>query len=220
MATETCGCDSCGGESTDDSTGATRKDRPSLDERWLGGDDPLAAPLPADVRAGMERLLPGESVATLADWVDALRRVAADGGPIGVDDLCHADGETPHRGTLHGETHHFQCFFDAVALAELADAPVDIRTESPGGTVVEARASGDGDLSVTPDDAVVSFGARRDVDPSDGDPTLGDAYATICPAVKAFPDRAAYERWAADTPAATVAMPLSAGLGVARALTG
>lgn len=218
MTTEPCGCGGCGDEARTDGSGEPEGDRPDHDERWLGGEDPLAAPLPADVQRGMERLLPGESVATLGDWVGGLRR-ATGGGAVAVEDLCHADGETPHRGTLDGETHHFRCFYDAVALAELADAPVDVRTESPDGTVVEARATGDGDLSATPADAVVSLGIRQDVGAVE-DPTLADAYAAICPAVKAFPDREAYERWAADAPVATVAMPLSAGLCVATALTG
>ena len=90
---------------------------------------------------------------------------------------------------------------------------------SPGGTVVEAQAVGSDELSVTPEEAVFSLGIGTDAyGESGGNPTLQDGYAAICPYVKAFPDREAYEQWAETVPAATVALPLAGATDVASAL--
>lgn len=185
-------------------------------DRWIDDSAVTEATLPDDVRAAMERFVGDASVVTLEDWVAALRERT--GGSIDTDDLCHADGETAHWGELDGARHYFQCFYDAVALAELASEPVEIQTTSPDGTVIEARATGDGDVTPTPSTAVVSFGVATDGASAADEPTLEDAYAAICPWVKAFPTRSAYEQWAARTPAATVGMPLSAATGVATGL--
>jgi len=185
--------------------------------RWLGDTDPMTADLPDDVRRALGRLLGGEAVGTLGWWVEEIKQRTG-GGSIGVADLCHADGETPHRGTVDGETYHFLCFYDAVVLAALTGGAVDIRTESPGGTVVEARAVGTDELSVSPEGAAFSFGADASTVPADGDPSHADVYAAVCPYVRAFPDRAAYEHWAASVDAATVAMPLSGATDLADAL--
>lgn len=181
--------------------------------------DPLEARLPKDVQVSLGRLLDANSSPTLGEWAGQVRRrVGADGG-IAVEDLCHADGETAHWGEVAGERHYFVCFYDAVVLAALTDRPVDVRTESPDGTVIEAHATGDGDLTVTPEEAVFSFGVATDVEASDdGEVTHEDVYAAICPYVKAFPNEAAYEQWAEDAPAATVGIPLSGATGLASAL--
>ena len=184
--------------------------------RWLDGEDPLEAPLPADLGAGLGRLIGEPPVETIAEWLAAVRRLTG-GGPIGIDNLCHADGETPHRGRMDGETYYFQCFYDAVALAALADEPVEVRTESPGGAEIEAWASGE-TLDATPEAAVFSFGVGRDVAPPDDGPTVGDIYGAVCPYVRAFPDRAAYERWAEEVLAATVGLPLAGATDIAAAL--
>ncbi|PSQ33556.1 alkylmercury lyase [Halobacteriales archaeon SW_10_68_16] len=162
-------------------------------DRWLCETDYLTATLPEDLRRPLGRLL-------------------------GVADLCHADCETAHRGTVDGETYHFQCFYDAVVLAALRDGTVEIRTESPDGTVVEARADG-ADIDVSPTSAAFSFGVDAAVEPPTGDgPTHADVYVAVCPYVKAFPDRAAYEQWVESTAAATVAMPLAGATELASAL--
>jgi len=91
----------------------------------------------------------------------------------------------------------------------MVDEPVDIRTESPDGGVIEARAVGTSELTVEPEDAVFSFGIADDVEPPSGDGlTPADVYGAVCPYVKAFPDGDAYEEWAETVPAATVAMAL------------
>ena len=213
MMDEACEC--CG---TVESQLAEPKDdgEPAVD-RWIGDPSVMETPLPDDVRTAMERFFGDASITTLEDWVAELRRRTG-GGSIGTEDLCHADGETDHWGELDGTRYDFQCFYDAVALAELTAAPVDIHTTSPDGTDIEARATGDGDLLTTPSTAVVSFGVATDESFGDGEPTLEDAYAAICPSVRAFPTRNAYEQWATRTSAATIGMPLSAATAVATGL--
>jgi hypothetical protein len=184
--------------------------------RWLDVGEPLEAELPADLGAALGRLLGEPPVETIAEWLAAVRRLTG-GGPIGIDNLCHADGQTPHRGRTAGETYYFQCFYDAVALAALADEPVEVRTESPAGAEIEAHATAE-ELRVTPEGAVFSFGVERDVAPPDGDPTVADVYDAVCPYVRAFPDRAAYERWTEEVPATTVGLPLAGATDIAAAL--
>lgn len=184
---------------------------------WLG-DAPLDQQLPDDLQTALGRFVGIESVDTLAAWSEQIRRLTG-GGSIDVDQLCHTDKNTAHWGEMNGERYHFQCFYDAVILAALAHNPVDIHTVSPDGVVVEARAVGSQELSVTPDTAVFSLGIALDAyEQSGGPPTLQDGYAAICPYVKAFPDRDAYEGWADDVLAATVAMPLAGATAFARAL--
>lgn len=185
--------------------------------RWLGETDVLEMTLPRDVQEALGSLVGDEPVETMDDWVDEARDWV--GGAISVEDLCHADGETEHWGDLGEERYHFVCVYDAVALAALADESVDIRTKSPYGTVIEARAAGTDELAVSPSDAVFSVGVSDGVEPpEDGTPSISDVYSAVCPYVKAFPDRETYENWAATVPAATVAMPLSGATGLAAEL--
>jgi hypothetical protein len=197
----------------------TRETDPGRDTGdWFDGDDVLDARLPDELRSALGRFVGGTSVDTLGEWVGEIRRLAG-GGAIDADQLCHTDEETDHWGEIDDERYHFRCFYDAVILAAIEERPVEVHTVSPGGAVVEARADGSDELSVTPDGAVFSFGIGTDTDDrSGGDPTLQDGYAAICPYVRAFPDRESYERWAQAVLAATVAMPLAGATDVARAL--
>lgn len=195
------GCD-CVDVTNERNTG----DEPAQD-RWLAGQSVLDAELPADVRATLGRFLGVTSVETLGEWVTEVRHRT--GGAISVDDLCHAPEPTDHYGVVDGEVHYFRCFYDAVILAALTETPVEIHTEGPSGTVIEATAVGTTGLTVTPADAVFSFGVSEAVEPpSSGEATNEDVYRAVCPYVRAFPNPGAYERWAVTAPAATVATPL------------
>lgn len=186
---------------------------------WLDGPDLLAQPLPADLQSSLGRFFGRDAVETLSEWATEIRKHTG-GGSIDIDELCHTDTEADHWGDVDGERHYFLCFYDAVILAALEDKPVDVHTVSPEGTVVEARAVGSEELSVTPETAVFSLGIAVDAQVQSGeDPTIQDSYAAICPYVRAFPDRSAYETWANEVPAATVATPLSGATAFARALT-
>jgi len=185
--------------------------------RWLD-EDGLDAQLPADLQQILGSFFDQGSVETLGAWAAAIRHVVD--GTIAVDQLCHADEPTDHWGEIDGERYHFQCFYDAVILSAIENRPVAVHTVSPGGTGIEARAAGTDSLSVTPENAVFSLGVGHDAAAADGEITIRDAYAAICPYVKAFPDRDAYESWAETVPAATVATPLAGATTFARALVG
>lgn len=217
MIDESCACCSTDAEqSANTDTERSAKTETNVD-RWIDDSPVTEVTLPTDVQTTLGRFLGEESIETLGDWAAALKRQM--GGSITVDDLCHANEPTGDWGVLDGEKYHFQCFYDAIALAELADSPVDIHTESPDGTVVEMEATGDGDIDVTPSGAVFSLGVDSSVEaPSDGGPTQKSVYVAVCPYVKAFPDRSAYESWAETAPAATVGMPLEDGIDFAAKL--
>lgn len=188
--------------------------------RWISDGAVLDAELPSAVRSTLGRFIGAESVDTLGEWAGAIRQQTG-GGPISEDDLCFTNEERSHWGTVDGERHYFACFYDAVILAAISERPVDIHTESPDGTVIEARAVGEDELTVEPSGAVFSLGIDETVDaPPEGGPTLEESYAAICPYVKAFPDASAYEEWATTVPAATVAMELDGATEFAAALVG
>lgn len=200
-------CEQCGAQSPPTTAG----------DRWIGEQRVLSGSLPDDLATAVSEFYGVGRVATLDDFVDATR--AAAGGAIAVEQLCHADGETPHRATAGADTYHFQCFYDGVALAHLRSEPVSVRTVSPSGARVETKISSDGSVDVTPADAAMSFGIAPDAAAGDGDPAPEDVYGSVCPWVRAFPSRDAYEGWAAAADAPTVGLPLPAGTPVAAALT-
>jgi len=201
----------CGSESPE-------TDRRRDTDQWIDEVNVLDAQLPEELRSALGRFVGKESIDTLGEWATEIRRLTG-GGAIDVDHLCHTDTETEHWGDAGDERYYFQCFYDAVILAAAEQRPVDIHTVSPGGTVVEARAVGSDELSVTPEEAVFSLGISTNAhEKSGGNPTLQDGYAAICPYVKAFPDHEAYEQWAETVPAATVALPLAGATDVASAL--
>ncbi|PGF16056.1 alkylmercury lyase [Natrinema sp. CBA1119] len=210
MGDDPCPCDSA--------TDGQADEPESTSDRWIPETPVLEAPLPSDVRAALGRLLGEEAIETLAEWCTEIRRRTG-GGPIAVDDLCHTGEETAHRGETDGKRYYFRCFYDAVILSALAETPVAIRTESPGGAVIEARAVGTTELTVTPETAVFSVGVDETVAlPPDDGPSHSTIYAAVCPYVRAFPDLEAYERWATTVPAATVAMPLAGATELAAEL--
>lgn len=177
----------------------------------------LDKPLPPELQSALGQFLGRKSVTTLGEWAEEVRRQTG-GGSMDLEVLCHSDESTGHWGEVSGERYHFVCFYDAVIMAAIADEPVDIHTESPDGVVIEAYSLGGTGLSVTPESAVFSFGISTDVVTGEDGPTLQDGYEAVCPYVKAFPDREAYEEWAETVDATTVAMPLVGATEIARAL--
>lgn len=193
-------------------TGSSRVDG------WTGAPSPLQEPLPRDLQVALGRLLGEGPIERLDEWIEIARRHTGGGG-IDIDDLCHVAEASGHWATVDGDRYDFLCFYDAVILAALVDEPVEIRTESPGGTVIEAIAAGTEELQVTPAGAVFSFGVAESVEPpADGSPSTADVYAAICPYVRAFPNGVAYHRWADRVPAATVGMPLEGATELAARL--
>jgi alkylmercury lyase len=223
-------CDCCG-------TATRSTDSITTDDRWLT-EPVMNASLPSDMKRYTSQFL-GSEIETLDALAVAIREVIGDDTgsdsdyddvSVAIDDLCHVEDETPHRVTTADETYYFRCFYDGVALTHLADEPVEIQTESPAGELIEVRASPDGTLSVTPSDAVMSFGIATDAEPfatndeSDSvdaaGPTIGElAVMVMCPYVKAFPTRDAYAYWAEGSDGATVGMSLRDSAPFAAALT-
>lgn len=205
-------CPCCG--SVDESN---TENTPSAGE-WIRSDTPLDAALPPKLQSALGRFLGKQPVETLDEWVTEVRQYAG-GTSISTEDLCHLDQQSEHWGTVNGERYYFACFYDAVILAALSEQPVDIRTKSPDGSVIEARAVGSDSLAVTSKKAVFSFGIDASVTDSTGNrPSLDVGYAAICPYVRAFSNPDAYERWAKTVHAPTVAMPLAGATELAMAL--
>ena len=211
MTDDPCPC--CG------DTDTTPDEAESSTAEMITDSAPLEAELPGELQSALGRFLGGDPVETLAEWAEEVRQHGG-GGSIDVDELCLVDEETEHWGTRGTERYHFACFYDAVILAALSDRPVDIRTRSPTGAVIEARAVGTDALIVSPREAVFSFGIDETVEAPAGDdgPSLERGYAAICPYVSAFSTPAAYEVWARSVPAATVALSLDGATDLAAAL--
>jgi hypothetical protein len=207
-------------ETTTPSTDST-----TADDRWIA-EDVMNAPLPSTMTRSMSQFF-GREIETLDAFVVAIREVTDGGGdgddPLSINDLCHTGVETPHRATTADETYHFRCFYDGVALAHLVDELVEIQTESPAGEIIAMSVSPNGDIDVTPADAVMSFGIATDVpsvDDTNAGPSIEEmAMKVMCPYVKAFSTRAAYEHWAESVDGTTVGMSLAAGMPIAVALT-
>jgi alkylmercury lyase len=207
---------SCCAPSDDASSRATGD---ASEEDWRPVDGMLETELPESLQAALEAFVGDAKIQTLGDWATVVRERTG-GGAITVDDLCATTESTPHWGVVDGDRQHYACFYDAVVLAALTDSHVEIRTESPDGTVIEAEATPDGAITVTPSTTVVSFG----IDPAaaesgaERDPTHADAYTAICPYVRAFPTRDAYADWAVTVDAPTIALPLTDATTLAHAL--
>ncbi len=177
-------------------------------DRFLPADAPLETEIPADLRAALEAFLDGEAVPTLAAFGEGLRATFGERA-IAETDLCTTDEPTPHRARTGDDEYTFACFYDAVILATLRQQRVSIRTASPDGTVIRARADGAGRLSVDPAGAIFSFGIDPTIANDDRPPRLERGYAAICPYVKAFPSFASYADWTGALDAPTVATPMT-----------
>ncbi|RDZ32128.1 alkylmercury lyase [Haloferax sp. Atlit-109R] len=210
MSNQDCNC-------ADPSVGESDAQTPSTDN-WIEARPVKTAEFPTRVADNMSRFF-GASIDTFDDMVAAIRTVV-EGDGIAIDELCHVDGETPHYAKTASETYYFRCFYDGIALANLVDEPVEIRTETPTEEPIEIQMSPADGVDVTPPDAVMSFGVTTESDvPADETPSAPDVYGAVCPYVKAFYTREDYERWAADVAATTVGIPLDAGVPIAAALT-
>lgn len=200
------------GASTTEGSGSSR-----ARERWITDRPVLQAELPPDLQAALGRLLGERPVETFDEWITEVR-TRTGGGMVTIADLCHSTERTAHWGEVDGETHYFRCFYDAVVLSALAREPISIRTESPGGSVIRAHATGTTDLTVVPEEAVFSFGVDGTVTPPDGPPSHADVYEAVCPYVRAFPGRQEYDQWEATVPAVTVVLPLKGAIDMAEKL--
>lgn len=176
--------------------------------------NPKRATLPDELRSTLEEFLAYDGIATVTDWVDAIKETF--GNPaLTQDDLCYTEGTSPHRAILDGTVHNFSCCYDAMILSALTDRPVQIATVSPSGATIRAWCD-EHTVDVDPSGAICSFGIERDPPQTKpGNPTLEDGYSAMCPYVRMFPSDQDYRNWAMDVPASTIALPVSDGMAFA-----
>lgn len=189
------------------------------------------AALPIDVEAARETRIPtdvGEALAatyrldeppaTYGAWIrEVAETFRNEVGELSGDVLCCTD-DTRHRAELaNGETEEFACVLDALIYPFVAPSPGQVTSKSPsGGDEITVDISLD-DVSVEPSEAVVSIGAPTDAPEGDGD-VSEESYYAVCPLINAFPNRDAYDEWAAEQSAATTAVSIETGIGLAIAV--
>lgn len=175
----------------------TADDRTALD----------AITLPPEMAAVLARALPTDDrPTTLADVFDPPEALLPPDVPHSTSDM-YQEEETPHAVYLPDDVQHVPCVLDALLVGFSTGAePVRIESTSPvDGVVVEYRVADD-EVSVTPRDAVVSFG----VTPADatglphGDDAVAGTRFASCAYINSFPDARSYERWAGSTGAAPI----------------
>lgn len=174
-------------------------------------------PLPPEIADNLQSLFgTDDHPETLSAWADMLAAAFGEDWPPAVADLCH-DEEGRHRAETEGETYRFVCVLDAVMLPFLTDnSAVTVHSGGPEtGQTVVSHVSQSG-IETDPEEAVLSFGVAPVAPETEPTPRL--TYESLCPYVHAFPEESAYERWAEETDAPTIGLPLSEGFGLARAL--
>lgn len=188
-------------------------DGPSLDDHEL----PPSVAEQLEISLGL-----GEAPATLAQWVDETVDVLGpEYLPADPEALCVTESSR-HEARVDGTTRHYRCFLDVLLLPFVQEdpAPVRFRSHSPvQGSVVEGTVTRTA-VSAEPGTAVVSFGAATDVvSAAYLDVPSALAVDRFCPYVQAFPDEAAYERWASRTgDGVTTPIPLEVAFALARRL--
>lgn len=144
----------------------------------------------------------GDPPETLADAVDAFGHLwEVTGVQIAVDQLYQPE-PTRHAVDFGDRVEHVPCVLDALIAGLLVDPTgTEIRSAAPlDDTTVTLSLTDDG-VAVTPAAAVFSFGVA-DADATS--PALSvsrleesdSAVMASCSYINAFPDAAAYERWA------------------------
>lgn len=162
---------------------------------------------------------------TLGTFVEDVRRSAkgTDLWPIELDNLCLVSGDSRFLLRDGEETYAFRCVLDVLMAPWLlpdSDGPFEVESTTPDeDATITAELAGT-DIDVNPEETVMSLGAARAIaQQPDGGFVPAVAYAQLCTYINAFPNRAAYEAWAEETPeAATMALPLTEGFDLAREL--
>lgn len=158
---------------------------------------------------------------TLDEWVEmAVTLLREDDVTVDLDALCTADSSW-NTARIGETTHHFHCVLDAIVAPFLVDEldEIAIRATSPlTESVVELQVTPDEMIS-SPEDAVVSIGVGADSTAPDADARISEvAYERFCPYTNAFPSRAEYDQWAAETDAETVAISVGEAYELAHAI--
>jgi hypothetical protein len=167
--------------------------------------------LPSDLAETVRRVGDrDEPPATLGECFAVFETVLDDQGvALALPDMYQSH-RTRHAVGVDGTVEFVPCVLDALIVAVSVEAdPVGVRSSPPaGGPTVDFEVDG-GSVSVAPETAVLSFGVAHE-DARGGVTRVKDTLAeesaipATCTYINAFPDRSAYEEWAADVEDAAV----------------
>lgn len=161
-----------------------------------------------------------EPPADAAEWIEATRAASTEalGREPTAEDLCRADdGAHRFEPADGGDTQGYVCVLDPILYPFLVDEPGTIRSETQ---VREETVTVDvthGGVEVSHPEAVVSIGVAEHVDAVD-EVTPEVIYRQVCGYIHVFADREEYETWAAEVDAATTAVDVETGVGIAKAI--
>lgn len=168
--------------------------------------------LPADLAELFHRVGDRQSPPQTLNEGFAIIRETLDEGNVDVSlEDMYQDEPTRHAVHVDGNVEHVPCVLDAMIVAlSLEERPIEIHSEPPtGGEPVQFRVT-DGEVTVTPDTAIASFGIgtreAAETNPANVKAMLNEqsTIPTTCSVTNAFPDPEAYTRWAADVSEAAV----------------
>ncbi|MDY6765516.1 MAG: organomercurial lyase [Halobacteria archaeon] len=162
-----------------------------------------------------------ETPETLGEWADNTVQILKDRGTsVGFEEMC-TTGSSRHGVYANGEVQHFRCVLDTLLYPFVLDEEdIEVRSRSPvSDEVIEVSVS-QGDVSVEPEGAVMSFGIAAGArSAEEHEDPLEYGYRMYCPYINAFVDEEEYEEWASNTPdGVTMSVPLREGFELARIL--
>lgn len=156
--------------------------------------------------------------ATLEEWWSAmLDQFESGAATVGLTDL-YAPTTTPHEVQVGPKVKHAYCALDALAAAVMEPHDeVTVRSADPvTGTTVRFAVHADDSVDVSPEGALICFGADISEDAVDEVGSLAewavqddkaDVRASVCQYTLAFESETTYEQWATDR--GIVTLPLA-----------
>ena len=154
---------------------------------------------------------------TLEEWWSiVLDQYSADDLMIGLDDL-YSEAPTRHEVHVNGCIRYTHCALDALEAAVIVEQDeVTVRSVDPvSGTPVTFTVDDNG-VSVSPEGALICFGANLDPDAIEAAGSLAawsvqddktEIKSGVCQYTNAFESEVTYEQWAAETESVTAPLP-------------
>lgn len=183
--------------------------------------DLAAVSLPADVGEKLQTLYDAETPpGDAAEWIAATRRATAEalGREPTAEDLCTTDDGAHRFEPADGsESQSYVCVLDPLLYPFLVDQPGTVWSATPvceETVTVDVTREG---VEASHPEAVVSIGVSEHVDGIEG-VTPATIYRQVCGYIHVFADREEYDTWAGEVEAATTAVDVETGVGVAKGL--